>query len=360
MEQDRCNAQQSATPNALRKLGPWLLYCLAAPAAGLEAVCVNSIFVRHIAIGAFQAFGLMSVVLGVAAWLLAPGPPRHRFLSRLLTAFSTFAIVSLIVLKGKVGSFQGPGVTTAQVAFAPVLVVLVIQLGLATAYFWRSSQGPPRPGPGNPVTWRSWGPVTLFVPLLLIAGFVGGRTSGSSSANSAKESPNESEERYVRSLGAADLEFLEETARAGEDFSGDFVHYHTDRRPLIGFAYSNREWQWDVRISKDLRGVFDRDAPRDGDHTILARPDYAVAGIQVQVDKHAHTFRVRFARIDDGDVDMRDAYWSEWTSDFQPGLTVRELGGTGDPVVGLTGSVGLVVNSLGLLLDTSSQSTSRN
>lgn len=362
MEQDRPSSQQAASPSLFRRLVPWLIFIFAGPAAGLEAVCVNSVFVRHVAIGALQAFGLMAVVAGVSAWFLAPSSSRHKFFARLLTTFSVFAILSLFAFKGKVAALQAAGsTTTAEVAFAPTLVVLVLQLGLAALYFWRSNQGPPRPSRGNPaVTWRAWGPVTLFVPLLLIAGFVGGKTTGWNSTDLAAPTSTESPgEMYSRSPGTTDIQFGEETSRAGEDFGGDFVHYHTGRQPLLGFTFSNRDWQRHVRISKDLRGIFDRDAPRDGEQTILARPGYAVAGLQVQVDKHAHTFRVRFARLEEGDLDMRDAYWSEWTSDFQPGLQVRELGGTGAPVLGLAGSVGLVVSSLSLLLDVSDHSAIR-
>jgi hypothetical protein len=312
---------------------------------------VNSIFAGQTAHGALQAFFFFGILSIGAGWLLAPTGSRHRFLARLLVMFSSIAVLSLFALRGKILSILAAGGTAPHIAFVPVLVALTLQLALALFYLWRSNQQPPASGRGGQrLPWWTWGPAALFVPLLLIAGFVGHPLLDQGADNvpsSLASSTNE--EIYTRHPKATDFGSAEETPRAGKDFGGSFAHYYADHRPLLGFSFSVRDWQRDARVSNDLRGIFDIDAPRDADQAIVAKPGYVVTALQAQVDVNVHTFRVKFARDGEWGVDSMDSYWSEWTSDFQPGLRVVELGDIGTPACGISGTSGLVLNSLSLI-----------
>jgi hypothetical protein len=347
--------RSSSQPDVLRRLATWFLYGFAGPAAALEAISLNSVFVRHPAIGALQAFAISAVVVVGLAYLLAPRLKRHELWSRLLVAFAVFAMLSMFVMRGKFGQIQATGAAVPKIAFAPVLGILGIQLGLAVAYLMRTRQRPAlsrRAGSAPPWWW--WGMAAGFAPVVLIGGLVGTTIFGSvpaKTAATAAVAPDQ--EIFNRFPKPEDFVFAPETPRAGKDAGGSFVHYQSGRQPLLGFAFSNRKWMGDMRISSDLRGVFDRDTAPEGDVLMLAKPGFAVAGLEAQVNEHVHAIRVQFARLHDWGLDVTDSYWSDWTVGFDPGGGRVELGGTGDRVLGLTGTSGLVVNSLGLMIEES-------
>lgn len=360
MDRNQSRSRAIAARSPFRGLATWVLYCMAAPAAALQAISVNSVFAGNPAWGACQAFGLGALVVVVFAFYLAPAASRHRFSSRLLTAFSLFAVLGLVVLQGKANQLSATGAVAARVVFAPTLVVLLVQLGLAVAYLLRSRQEPPRPTRGGPTVPRwVWGSAASFVPLFLIGGFLGSALFGwgpaepSSTSRHAAQAEGPAQEKFSHFPKPADFEFARETARAGEDFGGQFVHYHTGQHPLIGLSFSNREWHRQTRLSNDLRGIFDPDAPIDAEQYLLADVGYVVVAMQARVDEHVHAVRLQFARLRETGPDLADSYWSVWAGGSDPGSRVMELGGTGARVLGLTGTAGLVVNSLGLLVEKS-------
>ncbi len=356
--------QNAWTNGTGRGLINWFLYCFAALTAALEAISINSVFVGDRAMGALQAFAVAAVLLAVAVYALTPVASRHKFLARLITVFSVSAVLGLFVMKGKVNQLEMAGKSAAELAMAPTLVTLLVQLGLALFYLFHSRQNPPGPSKRPPTTpWWVWGPAVSFGPLFIVCGLVASTLLGWGGSGSSVESSRvqsvrngSGEEKYSRFPRPADFEFAQETDRVGKDFGGQFIHYHTGQRPLLGIAFSNREWHRRLRVADDLRGIFDREAAVDGEHVFLAEPGYVVAGMQVQEDEKVLALRVRFSYLDELGLDeaklnLSDSYWSDWAGGFDRSARVVELGSTGHMVLGITGTAGLVVNSFGLLID---------
>lgn len=344
----------SSKPHARgRGLIEWALYCLAAPVAGLAAVAVNSALAGHRAMGALQGFGAGAALVALLALVLTPAPLRHRFFPRLLLGFSAVSIAALFALRAKVSELAGGGQATAPLATGPAFVVLLVQAGLAGFYLLRSRSVSTR-AKATPAWW-SWAPALAFLPLFLIASLAGnhsaGPASGSPSPKVVAEDSGPGQDEFVRLPDASDYPFATETQRAGADFGADFAHFNTGRRPLVGLSCSTRQWHRRTRIDRDFRGIFDPEAAVDAGQAVLAYPGYVVVGLQAQVDEEVHAVRVQFARLADTGPAMDDLYWSDWIGGVDGSLEVVELGGTGELVLGITGSAGLVLNSVGLLIE---------
>jgi hypothetical protein len=80
---------------------------------------------------------------------------------------------------------------------------------------------------------------------------------------------------------------------------------------------------------------------------ILAKPGYALGGIQVRGGDRVLAFRAVFMRISGPVLSPSDRYESEWIVGDEAGTTM--LGGTGAPIVGLHGRRGNDVDAIGLV-----------
>jgi hypothetical protein len=86
------------------------------------------------------------------------------------------------------------------------------------------------------------------------------------------------------------------------------------------------------------------------ENTILARPGYAVAGINVNGEQHVRGIQIIFARQSEGRFDLLDTYESDWLG-LPPNRPAVRLGGTGQRVIGIHGRKGLILDAIGLVLE---------
>ncbi len=80
----------------------------------------------------------------------------------------------------------------------------------------------------------------------------------------------------------------------------------------------------------------------------IAEPGYAVIGLALRGDKQVNGIRVTFSRINGDRLDLSDSYESEWYGS-ETG-TELQIGGDGDPIVGIHGIAGRSLESLGLVV----------
>ena len=94
---------------------------------------------------------------------------------------------------------------------------------------------------------------------------------------------------------------------------------------------------------------FGTDAP-GGLVTVVARPGYAVGGINTYSGLMVDAFQVVFMRFKDGQLDPDDSYTTDWLGDSRGGGPATATG-QGKPVVGIHGRTnGRVIFTLGLLV----------
>ena len=73
-----------------------------------------------------------------------------------------------------------------------------------------------------------------------------------------------------------------------------------------------------------------------GGMTIMARPGYAVGGLNLRAGLILDAFQLVFMRVEGGKLNPADTYTSEWIGD-PGGGDARAVTGRGRPIVGLRG-----------------------
>ncbi|MGO8747318.1 MAG: hypothetical protein ACLQNE_15135 [Thermoguttaceae bacterium] len=120
-------------------------------------------------------------------------------------------------------------------------------------------------------------------------------------------------------------------------------------QPVVGFVYALGAWNGEEAISGLVPlydAVFDADK-----RTVVARPGYAVAGIDVDAAEYVLAIRVVFMRIDpNGRLQANDAYKSDWIGRPR-GTAPKLLGGDGSRVVGVYGRGAAVLDAIGLVIE---------
>ena len=150
------------------------------------------------------------------------------------------------------------------------------------------------------------------------------------------------------------------TPMVGGSGGGEFALRNPGKGPVIGFHYKFGNWN-----NRQVLSVFEPlfDLPADpvpegrkrDEGTILARKGYAVAGLLVDTDNvNAVAVRITFMRLDNGALDAKQTYTSEWVG-VPSRIRQQKLAGTGEKVVGTFGRKGLNMDSLGLLLESDFQ-----
>jgi hypothetical protein len=82
---------------------------------------------------------------------------------------------------------------------------------------------------------------------------------------------------------------------------------------------------------------------------VMAKPGYAVGAIVVKPGDTVDGFRVVFMRVRGKNLDPSDSYESQWMGGMGGGAETK-LGGDGKPVIGIHGTSGTNIDSLGLVL----------
>ncbi len=93
-----------------------------------------------------------------------------------------------------------------------------------------------------------------------------------------------------------------------------------------------------------------RGAPVDGETTIVAKPGYAVGGVNARIGLLVDAFQLVFMKYKNGKLDPKDTYVSAWIGDPRGG-NLKNVSGNGKIVAGIHGVTNQrEVNSLGLVV----------
>lgn len=135
---------------------------------------------------------------------------------------------------------------------------------------------------------------------------------------------------------------------------GDNVLVNPTGSLPVGLAYLVDE-NWDRRPTlKEVKPIYSRDErPVDWRgiplSTVVAKEGYAIGGLVVDADQYVHALKVIFMHEEDGQLDTRDSYESDWLS-TPTGNEPVKLGGDGRAVLGLKTKQGIVLDGLGVVL----------
>ena len=117
--------------------------------------------------------------------------------------------------------------------------------------------------------------------------------------------------------------------------------------PLLGLHCRTSHWQNQQAVGL-IRARFDRNGPKLSSIT-MAKPGYAVGGMNVDAGEFVRALEVVFMRIQpDGSLDPADRY-TTWIG-APSGQPTKPLGGTGAPVIGIYGRRGAVLDAVGLVM----------
>jgi hypothetical protein len=120
--------------------------------------------------------------------------------------------------------------------------------------------------------------------------------------------------------------------------------------PLVGLRFTVGSYGGQTAIGL-LEPIFEGgEAPGFGE-SVTARESYVVSGLKVDADNLVNALQIVFARVDDdGKLDLRDTYTSDWLG-TPTGRKVRTIDGKGRPVIGIHGRRAAVLDSIGLVLE---------
>lgn len=314
----------------------WLVFSAAALAGAFEAITIYATLSGQRPTGALLGCAVL-LGLGVSvAMLTTSGPARRRLLAKAAIAATAVAIISVLLVPARIAEAQGS--LPSGIPLGQSLLLLLFQLGWAATH-WIT------------VT-RASADQTRFIPAALGAVLLigGGFVLGQAPDTVADTRPEQEGAVYKVFPTAEELDFATPTETAGEGSGSEFAHYHAGGQPLLGLSFSTREWFRRDRISADLTAVFDRDSLPDGAHLLIAPEGFVVAGVEVQADDNVSALRVEFAPFDGTFVSPFDRYWTEWYGGYDRADRGLRLDGNSAPIVGVRGTSGLVLTSLGLLV----------
>lgn len=151
----------------------------------------------------------------------------------------------------------------------------------------------------------------------------------------------------------------EAMADVGEDTKfvggtgGSPGHRHVKEDSLLyGIECRFAEWMGEDCIS-EIVPVFSRDRERKLPAGAVAREGYAVGAVNLNALEYINGIQLVFMRVkDDGRLDPKDSYISEWLGARARGRRKPQvLSGGGDPIIGIHFRKGLVVDAMALVVD---------
>lgn len=119
-------------------------------------------------------------------------------------------------------------------------------------------------------------------------------------------------------------------------------------RPIYGFRYTmgDAEQRPCIRRFEMLWDTFDRGQAG----TVVAKDGYVVGGLIADSSTYVHAIRVIFVRSENGKINPKDFYLSEWMGKPISGSPPKLIGGHGEHVVGLCGRIYYNLENIGLIL----------
>lgn len=167
---------------------------------------------------------------------------------------------------------------------------------------------------------------------------------------------------YMLAQDRRNLEPYRLTPEAGGGGGGRFYDFAPDGTWLVGLRCSAGNVVHSVQAlygsggsGGSVREGRQHSVPREQAIETIAKEGYAVGGVEVRKDVVVHGLRTIFMRIRGDTLDPNDRYEGEWI-----GTTTGSehlLGCTGEPIVGIYGAALTELDSLGLILPRTSDTT---
>lgn len=134
---------------------------------------------------------------------------------------------------------------------------------------------------------------------------------------------------------------------AGGSGGSVFRHVGNADQVVVGIRYRLAKWLGKDRLGK-IEPLFANSSPQRGWEVVEARAGYAIGAIQVDGDKFVNAVRLAFMRIEDGRLNTRDKYVSDWIGTPE-GSHQKTINCDGAQVVGIFGRGTAVVDAIGLV-----------
>lgn len=163
------------------------------------------------------------------------------------------------------------------------------------------------------------------------------------------------EERLVREAKGNIGEDTEFVGGKGGSTPGD--RYVDDESLLYGIECRFSQWA-DENCVSEIVPIFARDHEPQLQAGAVARDGYAVGAMNVKAEDYVNGIQLIFMRIkDDGKLNPKDAYASEWLGAGPLDQSeAQKLGGDGDPIIGIHLHRGLVVDAMALVVNRNAES----
>jgi hypothetical protein len=159
----------------------------------------------------------------------------------------------------------------------------------------------------------------------------------------------------VDALGVLMPSNLGKTALVGGHGGGPFTMTGDGESPMVGLRCSPGNWNGPV--IGHIQPLYDRagnDPPSSGMDSkraknVLAKEGYVVGGLIADFDKvNFFAFRVIFIRRQDGRLDPKDQYTTDWIG-TPANKHQQQLAGKGEEIIGIFGRQGMNCDAIGLI-----------
>jgi hypothetical protein len=143
-----------------------------------------------------------------------------------------------------------------------------------------------------------------------------------------------------------------DTPSVGDWSNGLVSHRYADpQKPLLGVQYRLGSWAGEKCLG-GLAPIFSQEQAIGYPAFERAKEGYAVAGAEVQIQKHIDAIKFHYRRIKaDGSLDPSDAYEGQWFGVPDPAARIVTLGDTGPRVLGIFVKCGAVIGGVALVME---------
>ncbi len=138
-----------------------------------------------------------------------------------------------------------------------------------------------------------------------------------------------------------------ESEIVGGSGGSPFRHVGSVEQTVVGVRYRLGQWQGKDRLG-GIEPLYANSSLRPGWEIVVARDGYAVGAVQVDGDQFVNAIRLAFMRLEDGRLNTKDTYVSDWIGTPE-GTHQKTLNGKGSPVVGIVGRGLAIVDAIGLV-----------
>jgi len=136
------------------------------------------------------------------------------------------------------------------------------------------------------------------------------------------------------------------TELLGGSMGSEFIKVDPMNRRMIGLKIAKSQWGGKF-VFGQIEPLFE--PAENSETTAVAKEGYAVGGMTVSSTEFSNAAKLTFMKVKDGKLDKNDSYQSEWIGNPEGGAE-KQLGGTGQNVIGIHGKNGMNIHGVGLVL----------